>query len=267
MPLLRGRDAARRARHRQSAARALRRAPMPRGLEALAAVFWRPAPRPCGPAHDAARLSPRGLAAGAAAFTIWGLFPLYLHPLREVPALQVIAHRITWSCLFILAWMLLRGELPAPRRHLLPAGAAGAAAADGAAHHRQLAGVRLGRVPRPHRRHQPRLLHQPAGERGAGSVRAARAAEPRAVAGGHARRHRRTLSRRARRASAVDRRHARAELFPLRPRAQGHQRRGAARARHRDAAAAAAGLRLPAVVRAARQRRVQPAREARSRRC
>jgi chloramphenicol-sensitive protein RarD len=59
----------------------------------------------------AARLSPRGLAAGAAAFTIWGLFPVYLHPLRAVPALQVIAHRITWSCLFLVAWLLLRSEL------------------------------------------------------------------------------------------------------------------------------------------------------------
>ena len=58
-----------------------------------------------------ARLSPRGLLAGAGAFTIWGLFPLYLHPLRAVPAAQIIAHRITWSCLFVLAWMLLRGEL------------------------------------------------------------------------------------------------------------------------------------------------------------
>jgi chloramphenicol-sensitive protein RarD len=58
-----------------------------------------------------ARLSPRGLAAGAAAFAIWGVFPIYLHPLREVPALQVICHRIAWSCLFILGWMLLRAEL------------------------------------------------------------------------------------------------------------------------------------------------------------
>ena len=58
-----------------------------------------------------ARLSTRGLTAGAAAFTIWGLFPLYLHPLRAVPAPQIIAHRIAWSCLFILSWMLLRGQL------------------------------------------------------------------------------------------------------------------------------------------------------------
>jgi chloramphenicol-sensitive protein RarD len=59
----------------------------------------------------AARLSPRGLLAGAGAFTIWGVFPVYLHPLRDVPALQVIAHRVVWSCLFILAWMVWRGEL------------------------------------------------------------------------------------------------------------------------------------------------------------
>ncbi len=59
----------------------------------------------------AARLSPRGLAAAAAAFTLWGLFPIYLHPLREVPATQVIAHRVVWSCFFLLAWLLLRGEI------------------------------------------------------------------------------------------------------------------------------------------------------------
>lgn len=59
----------------------------------------------------ATRLSPRGLAAGAAAFTIWGLFPVYLHPLSGVPALEIIAHRVAWSCLLLLTLMLLRGEL------------------------------------------------------------------------------------------------------------------------------------------------------------
>ena len=59
----------------------------------------------------AARLSPRGLAAATAAFGIWGLFPVYLHPLSGVPALQVIAHRVAWACVFIFGWLLLRGEL------------------------------------------------------------------------------------------------------------------------------------------------------------
>ena len=58
-----------------------------------------------------ARPAPRGLAAGLAAFVIWGIFPIYLHALRAVPPVQVIAHRVTWSCLFIFAWMLLRGQL------------------------------------------------------------------------------------------------------------------------------------------------------------
>jgi chloramphenicol-sensitive protein RarD len=58
-----------------------------------------------------ARLAPRGLAAAAAAFCLWGFLPVYLHPLSGVPALQVVAQRVGWSCLFLLAWMLLRGEL------------------------------------------------------------------------------------------------------------------------------------------------------------
>ncbi len=63
------------------------------------------------PVATPARLSPRGLAAATAAFVIWGLFPVYLHPLHEVSAIQVIAHRVTWSCLFILMWLVARGEL------------------------------------------------------------------------------------------------------------------------------------------------------------
>ncbi|MBV8496406.1 MAG: EamA family transporter RarD [Gammaproteobacteria bacterium] len=55
----------------------------------------------------------RGLAATVAAFTWWGLFPVYLHALREVPAPEVVAHRITWSCLLLLGWMLVRRDLGA----------------------------------------------------------------------------------------------------------------------------------------------------------
>jgi chloramphenicol-sensitive protein RarD len=57
------------------------------------------------------RSAPRGFAAASAAFLIWGLFPLYLHPLSGVPALQVIAHRISWSCVFLIGCLALRGEL------------------------------------------------------------------------------------------------------------------------------------------------------------
>jgi chloramphenicol-sensitive protein RarD len=53
----------------------------------------------------------RGYSAALAAFGIWGLFPLYLIGLRQVSAMQITAHRIVWSCVFVLAWLGAIGEL------------------------------------------------------------------------------------------------------------------------------------------------------------
>jgi chloramphenicol-sensitive protein RarD len=53
----------------------------------------------------------RGYVAAAAAFVIWGIFPLYFHALRQISAPQVISHRIVWSCVFVLGLMAVRGEL------------------------------------------------------------------------------------------------------------------------------------------------------------
>lgn len=50
----------------------------------------------------------RGVAATVAAFVAWGLFPLYWHLLREVPALQIIAHRVVWSAVLVVGWLMLR---------------------------------------------------------------------------------------------------------------------------------------------------------------
>jgi chloramphenicol-sensitive protein RarD len=63
-----------------------------------------------------------GLAAAVGAFLIWGLFPLYLKPLSDVPALQILAHRIAWCCLLVFAWLAWRGELGAVRRALADPG-------------------------------------------------------------------------------------------------------------------------------------------------
>jgi chloramphenicol-sensitive protein RarD len=52
-----------------------------------------------------------GFAAAIASFVIWGLFPLYLIGLLSVSAMQITAHRIVWSCVFVLAWLALRREL------------------------------------------------------------------------------------------------------------------------------------------------------------
>jgi chloramphenicol-sensitive protein RarD len=63
------------------------------------------------PLHDASTLSSRGLAAAAGAFVIWGLFPLYLVGLTNVSALEITAHRVVWSCVFVLVLLAVRREL------------------------------------------------------------------------------------------------------------------------------------------------------------
>ncbi len=63
------------------------------------------------PAALSARTDPRGLAAAASAFFIWGLLPLYLKALDSVPILQITAHRLVWGCLFAFLWLHMRGEI------------------------------------------------------------------------------------------------------------------------------------------------------------
>ncbi len=55
-----------------------------------------------------------GPLAAAGAFILWGLFPLYIKQLQQVPALELVAHRSAWSLLFVavlltalrrLAWL------------------------------------------------------------------------------------------------------------------------------------------------------------------
>ena len=50
----------------------------------------------------------RGLWMATGAFVIWGLMPLYWHLLKAVPSLQIIAHRIVWSAVLVLGWLLLK---------------------------------------------------------------------------------------------------------------------------------------------------------------
>jgi chloramphenicol-sensitive protein RarD len=52
----------------------------------------------------------KGYSAAVFAFSVWGTFSVYYHALHLVPALQVVAHRITWSLVFVLVWMYFRGE-------------------------------------------------------------------------------------------------------------------------------------------------------------
>ncbi|MFC5570194.1 EamA family transporter RarD [Lysobacter yangpyeongensis] len=63
-----------------------------------------------------------GLWVAIASFVLWGLMPLYWHLLKAVPSLQIVAHRVLWSTLLVVAWLLwkngrgwLRAALARPR--------------------------------------------------------------------------------------------------------------------------------------------------------
>jgi chloramphenicol-sensitive protein RarD len=53
-----------------------------------------------------------GLASAAAAFFLWGLFPLYWKQLSSVPALEVVSHRTSWGFLSVALWVTLRHRWP-----------------------------------------------------------------------------------------------------------------------------------------------------------
>jgi len=51
-----------------------------------------------------------GVAYAAAAYLTWGLFPLYFRALAGVPAPEVLAHRIVWSLVFLVALVTALGR-------------------------------------------------------------------------------------------------------------------------------------------------------------
>jgi chloramphenicol-sensitive protein RarD len=57
----------------------------------------------------------KGLLYGIGAYALWGFFPIYWKILHDVPALQVIGHRIGWSFVLLLAYIVARGQWQAFR--------------------------------------------------------------------------------------------------------------------------------------------------------
>lgn len=49
-----------------------------------------------------------GVVCGASAHLLWGFLPLYFKLIAEVPSIQILAHRIIWSLLFILIITTIR---------------------------------------------------------------------------------------------------------------------------------------------------------------
>jgi RarD protein len=79
------------------------------------------------PAVDERRL---GTAAGLSAYGLWGVFPLYFPLLEPAGGMEIVAHRIVWSLLFVALlltvlrrWPLVRAAVTDRRTLLVLAGA------------------------------------------------------------------------------------------------------------------------------------------------
>lgn len=59
--------------------------------------------------------SNRGALSAAVGFLLWGAVPLYWKQMQSVSPFELIAHRITWSLLFLLGVLAWRGNLSALR--------------------------------------------------------------------------------------------------------------------------------------------------------
>ncbi|KQQ32746.1 transporter [Duganella sp. Leaf126] len=51
-----------------------------------------------------------GILYAAAAFILWGIFPLYFHAIHEVPPLEILGHRMLWSLLFLVIVLTVRQQ-------------------------------------------------------------------------------------------------------------------------------------------------------------
>lgn len=64
----------------------------------------------------------KGLLQGFLCYLIWGLFPIYWHWLRSVDSFEILAHRMVWSCVFmVLFFCVIKGihlKYYIQRRHL-----------------------------------------------------------------------------------------------------------------------------------------------------
>lgn len=51
-----------------------------------------------------------GTLIGIAAYLLWGLFPIYFHALEPASALEILANRILWSLVVVLAILVVRSD-------------------------------------------------------------------------------------------------------------------------------------------------------------
>jgi chloramphenicol-sensitive protein RarD len=52
----------------------------------------------------------KGILAAGTAFTLWGVFPLYLRLMKQVPSLDILSHRVLWSVVLLMGLLAIRRQ-------------------------------------------------------------------------------------------------------------------------------------------------------------
>lgn len=60
----------------------------------------------------------KGIISVLIAYAIWGFFPIYFKFLQQVPAIQIMAHRVIWSFVFVFLLVLFRRQLNDIRKRI-----------------------------------------------------------------------------------------------------------------------------------------------------
>src|SRR5690606_14447855 len=63
------------------------------------------------PVHQDSRETATGIAYALLAYGLWGFSPIYFKAVDHVPALDVLAHRVVWSAVFLVVLLGLRRQL------------------------------------------------------------------------------------------------------------------------------------------------------------
>jgi chloramphenicol-sensitive protein RarD len=76
----------------------------------MSSVAFEPTPPGIDPALTQRATQRSGVVFGASAHLLWGFLPLYFKLVDNVPSLQILAHRVVWSLLLILAITAVRSD-------------------------------------------------------------------------------------------------------------------------------------------------------------
>lgn len=52
----------------------------------------------------------RGVLAAGIAFALWGVFPIYLRLMKQVPSLEILSHRVLWSVVLLMGLLAIRRQ-------------------------------------------------------------------------------------------------------------------------------------------------------------